>query len=136
MDDDFRDGMLKIRAKPDSIAQELSDVLRSLMRAVAADDPSSGTTAAAKRMEYIDRLLEHCDEPLNWHWLFAEAVRNLQSALPDDPHDKRYVTAAQRGMKYLAESSADDPAARGRASQRLSEFLQAIEWSRAARRSD
>jgi len=134
MDDDFRERFLKANANPGHIASRFADVLRNLMRSVAANDPSRALYYAAEDMKFVADLLERCEQPMSWHSLFADAVENIQRMLPEDTDDKRYSRAAQDGVKYLVESSATDNAARGRASRRLSEFIATIEYSRDARR--
>ena len=135
MDEDFHERFLQANARPDIAASHFADVVRNLIRAVAADDPSRPSHAAAQEMKHVIELLLRCQEPVGWYWLVSEAVREIQDCLPDDPDDRRYINAAKRGMKYLAESSATDNAARGRASRRFEEFRNAIRWSEENRRT-
>jgi hypothetical protein len=133
MDNDYREAFLKANANPEFIASEIADLIRSLVRAFAADDPSSPTLSAVQKMEFVLDLIRRCDEPLTWYKLFTAAFDEIHEAIPDDPYDRMYIHAAQRGMKYLVERSALDNAARGRASRRLDEFRQAIEWAQHSR---
>lgn len=127
MDEDLNERLLKANANPAYIADRFADVLRNLVRAVAANDPSRPVHLAAEDMRFVSDLLQRCDHPLSWYSLFADAVRRVQATLPDGEDERRYVQAAKDGMKYVAEASATDNAARGRASRRLREFLDAIE---------
>jgi len=131
--EDFREAFLQANARPDFIAGEFADVVRYLMRAVSADDTSGPMYQASEKMKFVADLLQRCPEPVSWYRLFSDAVEEIQSCIPDDPDDRRYIHAAKRGTKYLVEASATDNAARGRAARRLDEFRTAIHWSEEAR---
>jgi hypothetical protein len=134
MAEDFREIYLKANARPEYIKSCLADVIRNLMRAVAADDHIRGSFAASEELIQVFELIKRCDEHINFHSLMSAAVDEIKECLPEDRDDRRYIRAAQQGVKYLVESSATDNAARGRASQRLSNFLAMIEFSARARR--
>lgn len=130
IDDDFQERFLKANARPEYIAGEVTEIIRNLMRAVADSDPSNATWKAAQLLNNVVELIKRCDEPLTFYGILLEAVEDLQKNLPEQAWDRDYVHAAQRGMKYLAEVSATDNAARGRASKRLSEFRSAADWGK------
>ena len=125
----FRETFLQANANQPFIASQLADVVRYLVRAVSSDDPSGGLYSASEKMNFVCGVISRSSEPLSWYSLFTEAVSKIQEAIPDDPDDRKFIAAAKRGTKYLVESSATDGAARGRASQRLNEFRQAIRRS-------
>ena len=129
----FREVFLDANANEPFIAAQLADVIRYLMRAVTSEDPSSGLHSASEKMKFVAELLPRMQEPTSWYRLFTAAVEDIQRGIPDDPDERRFISAAKRGTKYLIESSATDGAARGRASRRLEEFRQAIRWSVEAR---
>lgn len=136
-DRDFGEAFLQANARPDFIASQFADVIRSLMRAVSADGASDAVYRASEKMQFVADLLQRCPEPVTWHGMFAGAVEEMQSLIPDDDDDRRYVRAAKRGTKYLVELSCSDPAARGRSAKRQSEFQDTIHWieeSRGGRR--
>jgi hypothetical protein len=130
---EFREAFLQANARPDFIASEFANVIRYLMRAVSADDGGS-VAEASEKMQFVNQLLQRCQEPVSWYGIFSEAVKEMQEFIPADPDDRRYVHAAKRGTKYLVELSATDGAAGGRAARRLREFHDAIRWSEEARR--
>jgi len=138
MDDaDFGEAFLQANARPDFIASQFADVIRSLMRAVSADGASDAVYRASEKMKFVTDLLQRCSERVTWHGMFTGAVEEIQSAIPEDDDDRRYVRAAKRGTKYLVELSCTDPAASGRASKRQNEFRDTIRWieeSRSGRR--
>lgn len=136
MEEDLHERFLKANANSDFIAGHFADVVRNLIRAVAANDPSRPLYLAAEEMRFVIELLQRCEKPVTWYSLFIDAIASIQAHLPDDPDDRKYIRAAQDGMKYLVESSATDNAARGRASRRLSEFMSMIDYSQKARRGD
>lgn len=123
------EAFLAENASEEVIVEELANVLRELMRAVSSDGYSSGAGSAAKGMKLVGDLLAHSKEPLSWHRLLLFAVDSIKEKLPDNPYDRKFIDAAMRGIKYVAESSATDNAAKGRASKRRGEFEQAIRWA-------
>jgi len=130
---EFREAFLQANARLDFIADQFADVIRDLMRAVSADDAAGPLYKASEKMNFVADLLRRCPDNVSWYSLFSEAVEQIQSCIPDDPDDRRYIHAAKRGTKYLIECSATDNAARGRSARRLDEFRSAIKWSEEAR---
>jgi len=63
MDDDFRDRFLEANANAKHIAFRFAEVLRNLMRAVAANDPSRALYVAAQDMKLVVELIERCESP-------------------------------------------------------------------------
>jgi hypothetical protein len=122
----FEEALLRANATPDNIAVELADVLRDLMRAVAANDSGGGVYRAATRMSRAMELIEHCPERLSWSRLLKDAVEDIRDAGRIDELDEPVIWAARAGLRYLVEQSCDDNAARGRASQRETAFLDEI----------
>jgi hypothetical protein len=126
--DDFHERFLKANANLDFIAGQFADVIRHLLRAVGSERPSEEAYRAAEKMNFVAELLLRTDEGLGFHHLFREALREFETM--DRGHgdvDAAMLHAARRCLKYLAERSSVDNAARGRASRRGDEFLAAIE---------
>ena len=130
---EFREAFLKANANEDFIVGQLADLIRHLLRAVSSDNSSSAAHSAAETMKFVGELAARCPEPLSWYRLLSAAVDEIKNNIPDDPHDRKFLDAATRGIKYFVESSATDNAARGRASRRHREFLDAIRWSMESR---
>ena len=124
--ENFREAFLYANANRDFISSELADVLRYLVRAMVADDPSSSLSGAAQKMSFVDDLLQRCQEPLTWY--------DLRNGIPDDADEWRYIRAAKKGTKYLVEGSARDNLAAARASKAFDAFRNAIKWSDEARK--
>jgi len=129
MTTNYREQFLQANARSEYITAEVTEVIRNLLRAVAADDPSSATWKAAEQMDTVVELIKRYDQPLNFYGIMLAAVKDFQENLPEQEWDRDYVRAAQQGIKYLTEISATDNAARGRASKRLDEFRSAMEWT-------
>jgi hypothetical protein len=87
-------------------------------------------TLQHNEMEFVGDLLQRAEQQISWHQLFKRAIENIREAIPADEDDKRFVRAAECGIRYLVESSATDNAARGRASSRLNSFITTFEHSR------
>ena len=124
--EDFGEALLRANATPETIAFEIADVLRDLLRASAAEDPWTGPYRAAMRMDRALELIERCPEPLSWSRLFKEAVENIRDTGRAGELEEPIIQAARAGLRYLVEQSCDDNAARGRASQRRAAFLHEI----------
>lgn len=121
--DALREAFLTANANREFIAEQLADVIRNLVRAFAANDPSRPIYYAAEKMDLVMDLVRRCEDPLSWHGLFTSAIADIHNAIPPENHERGYVATAQSAMKYLVEISSTDNAARGRASRRLHEFL-------------
>lgn len=135
--DDFRESFLRANANLDFISYQFADVIRNLMRATAAGDPSSTIYKAAEKMNFVADLLSRTDEKFGFYHVFEKAVSDLRN---DDDRESNVetaiVAAAKDGVKFLVERSCDDNAARGRASRRRQEFLSAIRWIEEERESN
>ncbi|MBQ1498416.1 MAG: hypothetical protein IIZ38_08880 [Sphingomonas sp.] len=132
--ENFREAFLYANANRDFISSELADVLRYLVRAMVADDPSSSLSGAAQKMSFVEDLLQRCQEPLTWYDLFQASVDDIRNGIPDDADEWRYIRAAKKGTKYLVEGSARDNLAAARASKAFDAFRNAIKWSDEARK--
>jgi hypothetical protein len=134
VDQEFHERVLRANADPDIIASRFAEVIRYLMRAAAATDPWRPLYSAGEEMKLVIELLARCETPISWTSLFTKAIESIEGLLPEDPGYKQYIQAAKDGIKYLVESSATDNAARGRASRRLREFIETIDYARQRRR--
>jgi len=123
----FSEAFLSANATPEFIAYEFAEVIRNLVRAFAADDPSRPIYNASEKMDLVNELLLRCKEHVSWYSLFADAIANIHSHIPNGPIKDGCDSAARAGTKYLVEASADDDAAAGRSSQRRRQFLRAAE---------
>jgi len=131
--DDFASQFLKANANHDYMAGVLADCIRHCMRGVAAGDPSSPAYKATQEFEKLLKLMRHADG-VYLYKLFADAideVRPKQPKLGGDWRASKYfdhtvMRAAQDGIQFVVESSCGDNAARGRASKRESNFLDAM----------
>ncbi len=116
--------LLKQNANRKFIASEMAEVVRDLMRAVSSDHDKG--YKAARKMDNVAMLLEHCDEPLSWWDLFADAIELIK----DNEHNSNSASAdqeiAKAAIKYFVESTATDNAALGRTAKRLNELQGAI----------
>lgn len=127
-DEDF----LRVNANTDYMAGVLADCLRDCMRAVAADSPDDRRNRGVQHFSTLLRQFKHWQEP-NLYDLFGKAIDELRPSHPDQYDDRKaieraYIVAAERGIRFLTELTASDPAAGGRASRRQSEFMTAIKW--------
>ena len=131
---EFRREFLKANANPEFIAGQFADVLRNLMRAIAAtsDYSSGGVYEAARFMRYVDELIQHSPEKIDMHQVFRLAVRDIRGERPDDEEeediDRRRIQVARSATRFLVESSCRDNASRGRSSKRWGEFERELRW--------
>jgi hypothetical protein len=119
---------LKANANPNFIAAQFADVVRDLMRAIAAGDPSHGLYHVSQRMNLVIDLWKRCPEELSAETLLYSSLRDILGSGADGPVDEATTQAARSGLKYLIEKSCHDQAARGRASRRETEFLRDVEF--------
>jgi hypothetical protein len=119
-EDTFSEAFLCANANRQFIAPQMADVLLELIRDAASEDGTG--FKASEKMDFVSQLLQRCDEPLSWWNLFSDALGVLRANRRENGLDDEYLRAATRGIKYFAESSAGDPAARARASRRRDEF--------------
>jgi hypothetical protein len=127
--DDFRESIHRAKANLDIISYQFADVIRNIMRATAAGDPSSAIYKAAEKMNFVADLLSRTEEKFGFYHVFEKAIADL---INEDERENNVetaiVAAAKDGVKFLVERSCDDNAARGRASRRRQEFLSSIRW--------
>lgn len=135
--DDFRESFLRANANLDFISYQFADVIRNLMRAAAANDPSSAVYKAAEKMDFVADLLSRTEEKFGFYRVFDKAIAELRdSDERESGVETAIVAAAKDGMKFLVERSCDDNAAHGRASRRRQEFLSALRWIEDERESN
>lgn len=128
----FGDAFLQANARPEFIAAQFAEVIRYLIRAIAAGDSSGALYSASEKMKYVQDLILKCPDRLSWYAIFSDAISQLKDVLPDDQDERRYVDAARRGSKYLVELTSTDGFGSARASKALDAFQQAIRWSQEA----
>jgi hypothetical protein len=129
----FRERFLDANANLDFISHKFADVLRDLMRASVARDPTPAADRAAERMNFVADLLSRTKEKFSFHDLFSRSLELMRNVDERADLDAAMVDAAERGLKLLVERSCDDDAARGRISQREHDFLSAIDRLEEAR---
>jgi hypothetical protein len=130
---DFHERFVAANANLDFIAHEFADVLRNLMRAMAATDPAAATYKAAQHMDFVAELLSKTEEKFGFSALFARTIEILDVDEALSEVDEAIVSAAKSGIKVIVERSCSDGAAQGRASQRRRDFLRDIEGIEEAR---
>lgn len=133
MDEDFHERFLKGNANSEFMAYRLSDLVRSLVRATAANsDPASQVYQASETLKFLIELMSHADG-IQPYEIVHKAAEDLHVEEGRDPVDEAILHAAKMGARYLIEMSCSDNAARGRASKRRDEFLTAVKWIEEAR---
>lgn len=75
--DDFRESFLRANANLDFISYQFADVIRNLMRATAAGDPSSVIYKAAEKMNFVADLLSRTEEKFGFYHVFEKAIADL-----------------------------------------------------------
>ena len=128
----FQDTFLQANARPEFIIVEFADVLRDLIRALAATDDSRALHNASEKMKFCAELMSRCPDPMSWYALFNGAISAIKGEIPDDQERRGYIDAARRGTKYLVEVSSVDGFAAARSSKAYAAFLQAVEWAEEA----
>ncbi|HEY4249967.1 MAG TPA: hypothetical protein VGM87_02140 [Roseomonas sp.] len=125
-EDDFGERFIELNANVEFMSDHLADFLRNCMRAAAATDPSAAVGRATQEFAFLLRLLAKAQSP-NLHDLVSRAVKDLTVQERGDVFTEAVIRSAEKGVRFLVESSCIDNAARGRASRREQEFLDAIE---------
>jgi len=131
-EDDLGERFIELNANADFMAARLADFLRNCMRAAAASDPSGPVARASEDFRFLLRLLAK-SQSASAYELISKAVEDLAVEERGDSLDGAVIYAAQMGMRFLVETSCADNAARGRASRRQTEFLDAIKRIEEAR---
>ena len=85
-----------------------AEILRDLMRAVAANDPVVSISSAARMMSQFDAINREKSERVDWHKIFDGAVQLLQPQRPYDEIDHEFLRLSKTTLKYLAELTATD----------------------------
>ena len=131
-DEGFHERFVAANANVESMASQMAELLRSVMRAAASSDRASQTYRAAETFIFLLELIQNAKD-FNTVELLARAIDEISI----EPHpkllDESVVHAAKMGMRFLVELSCRDNAASARASKRETEFLQAIEDIETAR---
>lgn len=105
------------------IEQHFGDALRSLMRAVAADDPYGPLYKAAMYMERLLRDSNQFQVSVDYGKIFRNVVLEIRNNVEHARmNDYEAVNVAEKGLMFLVETSCSDSAAAGRASRRLDTF--------------
>lgn len=131
------DRFYKANANNEYMAAVLADCIRNCMLGVASSgEPSSAAYKAAQDFLQLIKLMKHVENvPLTG--LFSDAIDEIRPLRTDDIFKEpehaasRYFDwtishAAMTGIQFVVESSCHDNAAKGRASKRQSNFLDAL----------
>jgi len=85
----FSEDFLTANANRDFIVAQLTELVRDLIRAVAAvSEGSGGAYRAGERMELETALLARCEDRVSWSSLFSTAVSNLRDWETHHPVDE------------------------------------------------
>lgn len=125
--ENFREAFLKGNANPEFITAQFADLVRDLMRVVAAGDPAHRRYEACEKIKFIMDLWARCPGSASTPKCLQDAIDQVVVLKPLDDVDLAMIRAARSGVKYLVERSCHDPAAVARASRRGSEFIRDIE---------
>ena len=124
---DYGEQFLRANANPDYIAAQFADVLRDMMRAFAADDPTAGVSRASSHLSMMFQLIARAPDPINAYSVCQIAVEDLRENRPTEyGREDPWSVAARSGLKMLVEQSCFDNAARGRTSKRQEAFARDI----------
>lgn len=133
-DDNFREAFLTANANLEFISSQFADVIRDLMRAAAATEPSAAVYRAAEKMNFVAELLSRAEEKFGFQDIFEKAVLEINfEGEKESSVERAVVAAAEDGVRFLVERSCVDNAARGRTSKRRQDFLQSMKWIEAER---
>lgn len=123
---DKQDRILLAPVKP-NIVMVAADVVRDLMRSVAVADPTRPCQRAIENACLLNSLIEHCKEPVSIAEIMSGIVKKLAD-IPRPSHESEEALhhIARAALKYLADLSCIDDAARGRASRRERELESAL----------
>lgn len=118
------DDFVRMNANPAFVAGEFTDVILDLMRAIAADDdPTTAVYRASDKMHRLIEFMAAIEGGVSFHELFGRSVELLRANAEKNSGHDNYLEASRAGMRFLAEASCFDNAARGRAASRLSTFI-------------
>lgn len=107
------------------VTQRIADILRSLMRATASEDPSNSCYRAVQLTKFLFQDMERYSIPINIDMAFYNAIDQIRNKIAEEKrHHPETAELAIKGMMYLVEASCADPAAHGRTSQRRDKFEQ------------
>jgi hypothetical protein len=128
MDDD-KAAFRQLNAAPDIIAQRFRATLLQLMRVISAQTfNSSALYEALAQWRSMLEGMRDCQEPLDWHDIFTQAVNSFESAVENDV-DYAFREVARTGMSVYI----DDMGRGGFGGKKFDRFLQAIERLERAR---
>jgi hypothetical protein len=117
------------------MTDELANCVRNCLRGVAAQNGSSPTRKAAEGLvRLISQIQKHPGQAVDFAELFQKAVAKIRIVerqefairSNSDKYDDSIETAARAGMRFIAEKSCADPAAKGRAGKCRSQFIAAV----------
>lgn len=105
------------------VEQHFGVALRSLMRAVAADDPYGPLHKAATHMDRFLRDSSQFKVSLDYGKIFRNVIVEIRGNVEHARmRDYEAVNVAEKGLMFLIETSCVDSAAAGRTSRRLDTF--------------
>jgi hypothetical protein len=124
MASDDNEAFSQMNAQPELIAQHFREALLYLMRAVAVkDDNTSALSEAMARWRFMLKGMKDCQEPLNWHTIFKQAVKSFRAIdHVGDEVDEAFREVARTGMSVYI-----DDIKRGGGGAKFDRFLQAIQ---------
>jgi hypothetical protein len=122
-DADFRTAFLKANANEEFIGGQFADLLRCLIRALAARQSSAVPIGrAVEHFHEILDLLAHADRPIDLRGAVTNAIDEMRRANGHVWRDEDEMNTARSAALFLVEASCWDNAARGRASSRWSDL--------------
>lgn len=110
---------------PDSahIIYYFAEIIRGLLRAIAANDASGAIADTARLMRNLDEVLKQAPEKLTWYKIIEGAVDEFKTPPATEDSLYKYIDLARTSTKYLAELSTAD----GFSTARISKAIQRIE---------
>lgn len=135
-DDNLREAFLLANANLEFISSQFADVIRDLMRAAVANEPSAAVYRAAEKMNFVAELLSRTEDKFGFQDIFENAVSEINfEGEKESSVERAIISAAEDGVRFLVERSCADNAAKGRTSKRRQDFLQSMKWIEAERES-
>lgn len=131
---EFWEHYLSAKANNRTIAFEIEDLVRTLIRTLSSQNPSRGITGLLDKIGHIQELVRRCPD-FDPHRVVGEAMHEISDVEPNEGLDPALLDIATTGMKYFAEKSATDGPARARASKRCHELMRSIDDYNALRDS-
>jgi hypothetical protein len=119
------DRFLELNANVDYMAGRLADMIRHCMRSIASSDGGRYQALEALQDFVVLRKLIDYSVDVSFYEVFEKALADLR-VRSDDVLDEAILDAAKTGLQLLIELSCSDGAARGRASKRRQDFLDAL----------